>query len=82
MVRGTGFGLLSDMAIGIVGALVGDWVLPSTELDAGIGALIVNAGLGAVALLLLVTFAAGGTGWRSGLRSGGPNWRRLWLGRW
>jgi uncharacterized membrane protein YeaQ/YmgE (transglycosylase-associated protein family) len=82
LVRGTGFGLLGDMAIGIVGALVGDLVLPLTELDAGIGALIVNAALGAVALLLLLMFAAGGRGWRGGLRSGGSNWRRLWLGRW
>jgi uncharacterized membrane protein YeaQ/YmgE (transglycosylase-associated protein family) len=82
-VRGTGFGLLSDMAIGIVGALVGDWVLPrlNVHLGVGIAALIINAVVGAIALLLIVKFASGGTGWRGGLRSNGSNWRR-WFGRW
>jgi uncharacterized membrane protein YeaQ/YmgE (transglycosylase-associated protein family) len=47
---GTGFGLLSDMAIGIVGALVGDWVLPrlNVQLGVGIAALIINAVIGAI----------------------------------
>jgi uncharacterized membrane protein YeaQ/YmgE (transglycosylase-associated protein family) len=82
LVRGTGFGLLSDMAIGIVGALIGDWLLPHTKLDVGLAALIVNAVVGAVVLVLIVKFAAGGAGWRGGLRWGGSSWRRRWLGRW
>jgi uncharacterized membrane protein YeaQ/YmgE (transglycosylase-associated protein family) len=45
IVRGTGFGLLSDFAIGIVGALVGDWLLP--RFGDGIGAVITNAAIGA-----------------------------------
>ena len=28
VLRGNGFGLVGDAAIGIVGALVGDWLLP------------------------------------------------------
>jgi len=81
-VRGTGFGLLSDMAIGIVGALVGDWVLPrlNVQLGVGIAALIINAVIGAIAMLLIGKTASGGAGWRGGLRSSGSNWRRRWFG--
>jgi uncharacterized membrane protein YeaQ/YmgE (transglycosylase-associated protein family) len=83
-VRGTGFGLLSDMAIGIVGALVGDWVLPrlNVQLGVGIAALVINAVIGAIAMLLIVKIASGGAGWRGGSRSSGSNWRRRWFGRW
>jgi uncharacterized membrane protein YeaQ/YmgE (transglycosylase-associated protein family) len=28
VVKGTGFGLVADVAIGIVGALIGSWLLP------------------------------------------------------
>ena len=28
IVRGTGYGLIADIAIGIVGALIGAWLLP------------------------------------------------------
>ena len=28
IVKGTGFGLVADIAIGIVGALIGSWMLP------------------------------------------------------
>jgi uncharacterized membrane protein YeaQ/YmgE (transglycosylase-associated protein family) len=77
IVRGTGFGLLSDFAIGIVGALVGDWLLP--RFGDGIGAVITNAAIGAVVLVLIIKFASGGTGWRGGLKWG---WRRRWLGLW
>ena len=28
VVKGTGFGLVADIAIGIVGALIGNWLLP------------------------------------------------------
>jgi uncharacterized membrane protein YeaQ/YmgE (transglycosylase-associated protein family) len=28
VVKGTGFGLVADTAIGIVGALIGSWLLP------------------------------------------------------
>ena len=29
IVQGTGFGLVADIAIGIVGALIGSWLLPA-----------------------------------------------------
>ena len=28
IVQGTGFGLIADIAIGVVGALIGNWLLP------------------------------------------------------
>ena len=28
IVRGTGFGLVADLCIGIIGAFIGDWLLP------------------------------------------------------
>ena len=56
IVRGNGFGLVGDAAIGIVGALAGDWLLHrlGVHLGSGIVGLIVNATIGAVAVLLVL----------------------------
>jgi uncharacterized membrane protein YeaQ/YmgE (transglycosylase-associated protein family) len=69
-VHGTGFGLISDMAVGIVGALIGDWLLLrlNVGLGEGIVPLLINAAIGAIILVLIIKFASGGTGWRGGLR--------------
>jgi uncharacterized membrane protein YeaQ/YmgE (transglycosylase-associated protein family) len=69
IVQGTGFGLIGDLLIGIVGAFVGNWLLPrlGIHLGAGIVAAIVNATIGAVVLLLIVRLLRGGGrgwGWR------------------
>jgi len=55
-VRGTGFGLVADLCIGIVGALIGNWLLPQLgiHLGAGIVAAIVSATIGAIILLLVL----------------------------
>ena len=55
-VQGAGFGLIGDIAIGIVGAFIGDWLLPQIgiHLGTGIVSAIVNATIGAVLLLLVV----------------------------
>jgi len=37
IVRGTGFGLVADIAIGIVGALIGSWLLPHLGIHLGSG---------------------------------------------
>ena len=44
-VQGAGFGLIGDIAIGIVGAFIGDWLLPQIgiHLGTGIVSAIVNA---------------------------------------
>ena len=54
VVRGNGFGLVGDAAIGIVGALIGDWLLHRLGIHFGFGilALITNATIGAIVLLL------------------------------
>ena len=45
IVQGTGFGLVADIAIGIVGALIGSWLLPELgiHLGSGIVAAIISA---------------------------------------
>ena len=35
IVRGTGFGLVADIAIGVVGALIGNWLLPHLGIHLG-----------------------------------------------
>ena len=35
IVQGTGFGLIADIAIGIVGAFIGAWLLPHLHIHLG-----------------------------------------------
>jgi uncharacterized membrane protein YeaQ/YmgE (transglycosylase-associated protein family) len=74
LVRGGGFGLIGDLIVGVIGALIGDWLLPRLNIHLGVGivALIVNATIGAVVLLLIVRLIAGNRGW------GGGWGRRRW----
>jgi uncharacterized membrane protein YeaQ/YmgE (transglycosylase-associated protein family) len=66
-VQGTGFGFIGDLVIGIVGALIGGWLLPQLGIHLGLGlvAAIINATIGAVLLLLVIRLVRGG-GWSSG----------------
>lgn len=76
IMQGAGFGLIGDLAVGLVGAFIGDWLLPRLNIHLGVGiiALIINAVIGAIVLLLLLRLLGGGrSGW------GG---RRRWGGRW
>jgi uncharacterized membrane protein YeaQ/YmgE (transglycosylase-associated protein family) len=72
IVRGTGFGIIGDLVVGILGAFVGSWLLPRLGIHLGTGMIsaIVNATLGAV-LLLVVRLLRGGGGW-------GSSWSRRW----
>ena len=66
IVQGTGFGLIADIALGIVGAFIGSWLLPQLgiRLGTGIVAAIIAATIGAVILLLLLWFfGRGGYGY-------------------
>ena len=62
IVQGTGLGVIGDLIIGIVGAFIGDWVLPRVgiHLGTGIVSAIINATIGAVILLLLIRLVRGG----------------------
>src|SRR6202140_5311217 len=73
IVQGTGFGLVGDLIIGVVGAFIGGWLLPrlGIHLGSGIIAAIINATIGAVVLLLIIKLVRGGGGWRG-------RWGRRW----
>ena len=56
---GAGFGLIADIAIGVVGALIGSWLLPhlGIHLGSGIVPAIIGATIGAIVLLLILRLA-------------------------
>ena len=56
--RGSGSGLVGDAAVGIVGALIANWLLPrfGVHLLGGIARFVVNSAIGATALLLIIGF--------------------------
>ncbi len=68
IVRGGGFGLIGDLIVGVVGAFIGDWLLPQLNIHLGVGtvALIANATIGAVVLLIIIRIIAGNRGWGGG----------------
>src|SRR5262245_38087334 len=61
IVQGSGFGLIGDMAIGIVGALIGSWLMPrlGIRIASGIVSSIIVATIGAVLLLAIARLATG-----------------------
>jgi uncharacterized membrane protein YeaQ/YmgE (transglycosylase-associated protein family) len=77
IVRGTGFGIIGDIIVGVLGAFIGSWLLPQLGIHLGTGMIsaIVNATIGAVLLLLAVRLVRGGGGWGS---SWGGGWGRRW----
>jgi uncharacterized membrane protein YeaQ/YmgE (transglycosylase-associated protein family) len=56
LVRGTGFGLIGDLIIGVIGAFIGTWLLPRLNIHIGSGIVgaIVSATIGAVLLLIIL----------------------------
>lgn len=56
ILRGTGFGLVADLCIGIIGAFIGNWMLPRLGIHLGTHLLsqIVSATIGAIVLLLIL----------------------------
>ena len=68
IVRGTGFGIVGDIVVGILGAFIGTWVFEQLHvaLASGMVAEIINATIGAILLLLAVRL----------VRGGGRSWRR------
>jgi uncharacterized membrane protein YeaQ/YmgE (transglycosylase-associated protein family) len=61
IVRGTGFGLIGDLLVGIAGAFVAAWLFPKLGIHLGTGIIeeIIYSALGAVILLLVVRLIRG-----------------------
>jgi uncharacterized membrane protein YeaQ/YmgE (transglycosylase-associated protein family) len=74
IVRGTGFGIVGDLVVGIIGAFIGDWLLPRLGVHLGVGiiAAIADATIGAILLLLVVRLVRGGGYWEGS--GGGRRW--------
>lgn len=75
VVRGSGFGTIGDLIIGVLGAFIGSWLLPQLGIHLGTGVVsaIINATIGAILLLLVLRLFQGG---------GGSRWRGGWSRRW
>ena len=56
IVRGTGFGIIGDILVGIAGALIANYLFPKlgVRLGTGLVAEIIQSAIGAVILLLIV----------------------------
>jgi uncharacterized membrane protein YeaQ/YmgE (transglycosylase-associated protein family) len=62
IVRGTGFGIIGDIIVGILGALIAAWLFPKLHIQLGSGLVeeIIYSAIGAVILLLIVRLVRGG----------------------
>jgi uncharacterized membrane protein YeaQ/YmgE (transglycosylase-associated protein family) len=56
VVRGTGFGIIGDVIVGIAGAFFASWLFPKLHITIGSGLVseIIYSAIGAVILLLIV----------------------------
>ena len=61
IVRGTGFGIIGDILVGIAGALVASLLFPKLGIHLGVGLVseIIHSAIGAVVLLLIVRLLRG-----------------------
>ena len=65
IVDGGGFGLIGDLIVGVIGAFIGDRLLPQFHIHLGVGivSLIINATLGAIVLLVILRLVFGSRRW-------------------
>jgi uncharacterized membrane protein YeaQ/YmgE (transglycosylase-associated protein family) len=62
IVRGTGFGIIGDILVGIAGALLASLLFPKLGIHLGTGLVseIIYSAIGAIVLLLIVRLLRGG----------------------
>src|SRR5262249_41158679 len=79
-VAGGGFCGIGDIAVGIVGGLIGSWVVPhlGIRMGSGIVSAIIVATIGSVLLLVVVGLVSGAYPRRRFWFSGGFSRRRFW----
>jgi uncharacterized membrane protein YeaQ/YmgE (transglycosylase-associated protein family) len=65
IVRGTSFGIIGDILVGIAGALVASWLFPRLGIAIGTGLVreIIYSAIGAILLLLIVRLVRTGGRW-------------------
>ena len=65
VVQGTGFGLIGDICIGIVGAFIASWLFPRLGIALGVGLVreIISATIGAILLLIIIRLVRRGGRW-------------------
>lgn len=56
VMRGSGFGIIGDIIVGVIGAFIGGWLFGHLGIGVGLGLIgsIITAFVGAVILLLLL----------------------------
>jgi uncharacterized membrane protein YeaQ/YmgE (transglycosylase-associated protein family) len=61
IVRGTGFGIIGDIVVGVAGALVANFLFPKLGIHLGVGLVseIIYSAIGAIVLLLVVRLVRG-----------------------
>lgn len=62
VVRGSGFGIIGDILVGIAGALIASFLFPRFGIHLGVGLIskIIYSAIGAIILLLVVRLLRGG----------------------
>jgi uncharacterized membrane protein YeaQ/YmgE (transglycosylase-associated protein family) len=62
IVRGTGFGIIGDILVGVAGALIASYLFPKLGIHLGSGLVseIIYSAIGAVLLLVVVRLVRGG----------------------
>jgi uncharacterized membrane protein YeaQ/YmgE (transglycosylase-associated protein family) len=65
IVQGTGYGLIGDIVIGIIGAFIASYLFPSLGIHLGVGIVgeIIAATIGAVILLVVMRLVRRGGRW-------------------
>ncbi|PWT91708.1 MAG: GlsB/YeaQ/YmgE family stress response membrane protein [Proteobacteria bacterium] len=65
LVHGTGFGIIGDIVIGIIGAFIASWLFPKLGIQLGTGIVrqIIDSAIGAVLLLVIIRLIRGGGRW-------------------